>query len=244
MDGMNLVVERQGQQNPPPTIRSNCMNRLVEKLRDPQIARGTKLLCIAAAVTAIFAVGIALHQLFLTILVVGGLAVWAKYEWVQLSIRDLNREVEHIEEERVAERVQAENGEEAAFFRDVKAGFGNEIAWNNLPVLDLGERRGNGPYIDFLRPEDMPYAVMRGVYMNRPFFALKVRRLQPEGNPPYVFAFQKDEHGPLWGWTVVSPVTGEITSQRGGDRHILYALIHRLVVDRNDPVLELIPPWG
>ncbi len=47
---------------------------------------------------------------------------------------------------------------------------------DNVPILDLGDRRGATGYIDFLRAEEMTHPIMRGVDVyHRPFVAIKAQ---------------------------------------------------------------------
>ena len=49
--------------------------------------------------------------------------------------------------------------------------------YKNIPVLDIGERRGHTDYIDFIIESDMQYPVMKGVDIHRrPFLALKLQK--------------------------------------------------------------------
>ena len=46
----------------------------------------------------------------------------------------------------------------------------------NVPVLDLGDQRGNTGYIDFVKAEDVQFPVMRGIDVyGRPFVAIKAQ---------------------------------------------------------------------
>ena len=53
--------------------------------------------------------------------------------------------------------------------------LGKEIM-DNLPILDLKNRRGCTDYIDYIRSDEMPYNIMKGIdCYNRPFIAFKFK---------------------------------------------------------------------
>lgn len=53
--------------------------------------------------------------------------------------------------------------------------LGKEIM-DNLPILDLKNRRGRTDYIDFITFDEMPYNIMKGIdCYNRPFIAFKFK---------------------------------------------------------------------
>lgn len=56
--------------------------------------------------------------------------------------------------------------------------FGKDVI-SELPILDIGNKKGNGGYIDFIKADDMKYPVMKGIDMwNRPFIAIRVKCVQ------------------------------------------------------------------
>ena len=53
--------------------------------------------------------------------------------------------------------------------------FGKDML-NNLPILDIGDKRGWTGYIDFIKAEDMEYPIMIGQDCHyRPFIAIKYK---------------------------------------------------------------------
>lgn len=56
--------------------------------------------------------------------------------------------------------------------------FSNSETFNDfekIPTLDIGDRRGWTDYIDFIRAEEMPCPIMKGIdTFRRPFLAIKV----------------------------------------------------------------------
>lgn len=118
---------------------------------------------------------------------------------------------------------------------------GGSAAFNRLPVLDIGTRTGDTGYLDFLRVNDLPHPVMRGMdKLGRPFIALKLRSNLPKdrGREFVVTFFQRytDDAG-RWTWGTTHTETdlfGNVI--RDKDR----AAIRQIVVTRNNPQFTLI----
>lgn len=77
--------------------------------------------------------------------------------------------------------------------------LGGQEAYEALPVLDLTQcsgRKGGTGYIDFVRPEDMKYSVMRGVDEHgRPFVSF---RLKHDDKEFVETVFRRYVTGPVW----------------------------------------------
>lgn len=106
--------------------------------------------------------------------------------------------------------------------------------WDEIPVLDIGERVGGTGYIDFLNHDDMSSPIMRGEDMyGRPFvaFRLRVKRDLKSGTATYNIVetlFQRYRSGGVW----VS----------GG--RALTVLAHGVVTDDNLRALEKLVKTG
>lgn len=59
----------------------------------------------------------------------------------------------------------------------VHMAFANQnIMYDELPILDLGNRSGHTDYIDFITTQEMSSSIMRGIDVyKRPFIAFKVK---------------------------------------------------------------------
>lgn len=50
-----------------------------------------------------------------------------------------------------------------------------QYIYDKLPILDLQGRNGHTDYIDFIKPDDMEFSIMKGIDLfKRPFISLKV----------------------------------------------------------------------
>ncbi|QLH36216.1 MAG: hypothetical protein HWD61_08815 [Parachlamydiaceae bacterium] len=84
----------------------------------------------------------------------------------------------------------------------------------HLPVLNLGNRRGDSDYIDFLQPEELNFSIMKGLdCKQRPFISLKL--VDPKGHLFVVTLFQRYSSDEAWkypydkdGWTWGSSFDG------------------------------------
>ena len=75
--------------------------------------------------------------------------------------------------------------------------------FDNLPILDLGDRRGNTDYIDFVTPSMMTAPIMRGVDCgSRPFIAFRYKGRGlgwPEKETGAIVIFQRYTRDPhIW----------------------------------------------
>lgn len=193
----------------PEVVSGNCMHRIIVWLRDSHNSNASKLMkffCVATSVAVIFGVCVKIQGMLLASMVIAGLAFWAKHHWTRIVNREnqiwqnLQIEEERIEEARIQllHRQRKENT-----LTNVKNIFGGEAAWDALPIINIGNQRGaRDGYIDFLRLEDLPHPIMRGIDpFNRPFLCLKLRKLDPGAtNYPRVSTFVLNEVG---GWNCV-----------------------------------------
>ena len=106
---------------------------------------------------------------------------------------------------------------------------------DDLPVLDLGGRQGATGYIDFVRAEDMPFPVMRGVDVyGRPFVAIKA---QTAGECDFievvgVFFQRYSDNADAWAYGTCYPLNMIFHDSRVRDKHIegLKSRLHMLML--------------
>lgn len=135
--------------------------------------------------------------------------------------------------ERIRERARIATADQEASFRAIQEALGGEEAFNQLPVLDIGDRVGTTDYIDFITPEDLSAPVMRGVDLSeRPFISLHVQSDEGERVVTY---FQRNPRGGQWasggalGTSLAEQSLDEITT-----------ILRQIVVDQNHPEFRLV----
>src|SRR5690606_5932655 len=127
-----------------------------------------------------------------------------------------------------------------------KNAVGGEEAFNALHEFQIGDRTGSTGYLDFLNPADLPDSIVRGTdSIGRPFISLRLEAHSP--NAPqrrFVLTFhQRYTDDSLWSYGTNAGRIEDAernpffsTVIRPQDR----ALIHRIVVERNHPTLQLV----
>jgi hypothetical protein len=171
----------------------NCMNQIVQWVRDESVQLYKKVGMAALGILATLALGFVLGKKLLVCAVVTLITlVWAKRETNVIN----QKEAKMVEEAEAAARTLAE---QTASFGRIKEHFGGAEAYEALPNLDLGGRMGHTGYIDFLVPGDLDRPIMKGNdKFGRPFVAMKVN---PRDNLQFatVFvAFQRYTEGGRW----------------------------------------------
>ncbi len=174
------------------TTEPNCMNKIVEWVRDETVPLYKKIGMAALGIIAALALGFVIGKKILVCAVVTVITlVWAKRETNVLN----QKEAKMVEEAQAAARALAEqNGSLAR----IKETFGGVEAYDAIPNLDLRERMGIAGNIDFLQPDDLAAPVMKGNdKFGRPFIA--IRATHRNGNLRCVLvAFQRFTEGGLW----------------------------------------------
>lgn len=186
------LIEREGEI---PANRTNCMARYVQwlKIDDDHTSLRGATSCVAIAAIA------ALGYFFSTLLALGvGIAFmsWYIVEIHHYSETEGRRECAT----RVRESIRALEIEEAQSqqesFRAIQETVGGEEAFNQLPILDIGDRVGEDENIDFLTVEDLSAPVMRGTdRFGRPFVAF---HMQSDGADGVMTLFQSNQRGGMW----------------------------------------------
>jgi hypothetical protein len=93
-----------------------------------------------------------------------------------------------------AEKLTPEQKEKAAY-NTVTSLFGKEKDFDQLPVLDIGDRIGDTGYIDFISPEEMSAPIMRGKdQFGREFFVVRATNTKDGKKTCYAF-FQRYKPG-------------------------------------------------
>jgi len=175
------------------TTEPNCMNQIVEWIRDDSVPLLQKVGMAALGILSTLAIGYVVGKMFLVTTVVTVITLlWAKREAVETD----RKEAQMIEEAKTAEKMLAE---QRAALEKVKELLGGNEAYEALPNLDLGGRMGDRGYIDFLEPEDLAHPLMKGNdKFGRPFFALKIHSNDPVPAQGVLIGFQKYTEGGLW----------------------------------------------
>lgn len=214
-----------------PEPEPNCMGRIIRYLRNAENPLLLKIGAIFLAAAAMI-VATVLFKIKLTIaaIVVLPMLIWGRTEWMALT----NQENAAIAS---AEARRQRLIEQQTSFTAMQEACGGEAAFNQLPVLDIGNREGSTGYIDFLRPADLTAPIMRGTdRYGRPFISMKLHE-RATGGEAVITIFQRYVEGGRWtyGGNFPSPgnfFNGVFTDQ---DR----ALIRQIVVDRNNPRYDL-----
>lgn len=216
---------------PPPEPNPNCMGRIIRYLRDDGNPLLLKIGTLFAASTALFA-AVIYFQIKMTIaaLVVLPVLIWARVEWSALN------NLENAAQERAEARRQRLIDQQTAFTA-MKEAFGGEAAFNQLSVLDIGNRMGSTGYIDFLQTGDLTAPIMRGQdRYGRPFISIKLRDRASRLESVITF-FQRYDEGGRWSYGGELPTPGNLFDGALGSQD--HTLIRQIVVERNHPTFEL-----
>ena len=223
--------------NPPQPTQvepSNCMERIVQWLTSYKTPLLLKIGAVALTVIATAAVGILVgYPLLVSAIVLIPTTIWALIVWARLALKESGEAIAEI----VAD---AEESRQAV--SNIQNAVGGEAAFNQLPVLDIGNHTGATGYIDFLEPNDLRESVMRGTdAAGRPFISLKMRFNASE---PFVITFfQRYRTGGRWTWGTSAPNPFYRRKEEPfgnvlGPQDL--ATIRQIVVDRNHPRFRLV----
>ncbi|HEX2582659.1 MAG TPA: hypothetical protein VHL30_00905 [Chlamydiales bacterium] len=209
-------------QNPPMRFtldNPNCMNRIVQWFRDEETSTVLKVGALALAALAL------IGSCFLTL----PLALWAWREWNVLKIQE-----GRMTDEEVAVAVQAlsmvENSN-ATTLEKMQAAVGGEAAYNQLPNLELAEDCSYTGYIDWLKPKDLPFPVMKGILIGRPFIAMKIK-----GEGVITFFQRYSDASNPWTYGTRGKLHFDFNAELDKEDR---AIIHQIVVLKNHPHLTL-----
>lgn len=111
--------------------------------------------------------------------------------------------------------------------------LGGQEAYDALPVLDLGNRRGGTDYIDFLRGDDLTAPIMKGVdCFRRPFVSFRYAYAEDDYKTQYVETFfQRYTDGTLWvpGGNGELSMGTNIVSSNDAKMQVLYGRLKRII---------------
>jgi hypothetical protein len=178
-----------------PESAPNCMGRIVLWLGNAETYFIHKVGAIALTAIGTLAIGYLVgHTLLVfsaTALVVG---IWGAMErdlivrTAAQRILEANREIREAEQDRVARQ---------AAFAKMQEAVGGAEAWEQLPILDIGERSGD--YLGFIRAREVIAPIMRGSdRLGRSFITMKLRLRENGGEPQVVTIFQRFMTGSRW----------------------------------------------
>lgn len=214
----------------------NCMNKIVQWLRSDENSLVLKIAAVFVVSLGVIGTGFLTgHVILVSSLIAIPVLIWAAFEWYNLT----NRENAAIERAELAARQRALALSQANAFQLMQNAVGGEAAFNQYPILDIGNRRGATGYLDFLTTQDLTHPIMRGVdSAGRPFISLKLRSSRPDdlGEEFVVTLFQRyiDEDRWTYGTTHLRSVFEDVIGDASR------ATIRQIVVTRDHPHFTLI----
>ncbi len=172
---------------PEAPAKRNLMQNIITWVRDPEVPILAKIgMAALAAFTALAAGYIFGNALFFLAVASSLCLAWAVKE---LASEDKTQDL----------RAQIIQFQVDLAFAKMKGIFGSDSDFEEIPVLDIGDREGDTGYIDFIEVAEMEDVVMRGVdKYNRPFIAMKIFQDHHVDEAMVLVLFQRYATGSEW----------------------------------------------
>lgn len=211
----------------------NCMNRIVQWMRDDQVATIKKVGMLAIGILATLTIGWLVGKTLLVFSAVTLIStIWAKREAAELDAEE-NRKIQEVRE--AARSLEAQN---IAFGKVKLAIMGDRGDFDQIPVLDIGERMGPTGSIDFIKPNEINVGATGHDKFGRPFVALNLRTIPQENEAAQedrvLVIFQRYTEGGSWTYSFPDKFMNEIL----GDADL--AQITQ-IIEANHPRYRLVP---